>query len=74
MGMAVGQAGANFHFHPEAAARFASTSEEQRQEQTGCQPCTQLLKGEIWCRRRKGKMKVGEANKRQKDKNLLELV
>lgn len=35
MGMAVGQAGANFHFHPEAAAWFASTSEEQRQEQTG---------------------------------------
>lgn len=72
MGMAVGQAGATFHLYPEAAARFASSSKEQRQEQTNLVHGYKRVKysagGE------KGKMKVRKANKGKKDKNLLELV
>lgn len=42
MWIMVGQAGATFHHHPEAAAQFASSSKESRQKETGYWPCAQL--------------------------------
>lgn len=63
MWMVVRQAGVTFHHHPEAAAKFASSSKEWRQKETGYGLVNSLKRMEYGAGGEKEKWKSGKQTK-----------